>query len=517
MANVRFFPSAAAAQAAGFRACKRCRPDASPGSPEWNVRGDVVARSMRLIADGVVDRQGVDGVARRLGYSPRHLHRQLVAEVGAGPQALARAQRAQTARILLETTDMAVTEIAFASGFGSVRQFNDTVRAVFATSPSGLRHARHRGAAGAPGALTLRLPLRPPFDHRGLLGFLAQRAVAGVEEGDEGSYRRSLTLPHGDGVITVEPGDGHVRCVLALSDVRDLAAAVHRTRRLLDLDADPQAVDSSLGRDALLGPLVAARPGLRVPGHVDGAELALRAVLGQQVSVAGARTVAARLVARYGKPLTTAAGTVTHTFPTVDTIAGVDPADLPLPAARARTLVGLAAALADGDLLLDDGAERAEVTAQLVRLPGIGPWTAQYVAMRGLGDPDVFLGSDLGVRRSLRELGGPEDPRAALEVSARWSPWRSSPPSICGPGHCAGAACTANRRRAAEFETDVTAPNRRRGDAHDQLLHHHDTPVEAPWSSPPTTTLSPVPTSTRGATTRPSTRAGSAVTTTPSW
>jgi AraC family transcriptional regulator of adaptative response / DNA-3-methyladenine glycosylase II len=425
IANVRFFPSAAAAQAAGFRACKRCRPDASPGAPEWNVRGDVVARAMRLIADGVVDREGVDGVARRLGYSARHLHRQLLAEVGAGPQALARAQRAQTARILLETTDLAITEIAFASGFGSVRQFNDTVRAIFATSPTGLRLRRHGGDTAAPGSLALRLPFRRPFERHSLLRFLAVRAVPGVEEGDEHTYRRSLSLPHGDAVVSVEPGDDHVRCVLWMSDVRDLAAAVHRTRRLLDLDADPQAVDASLGGDPLLAPLVSERPGLRVPGHVDGPELALRAVLGQQVSVAGARTVAAQLVARYGKPLTAPSGPLTHTFPSPATMAALDPTVLPLPAGRARALVGLATAIAEGDIVLDDSAERDAVVAQLVGLPGVGPWTARYVAMRGLGDPDVFLDADLGVRRSLSALGGPDEPRAAAARATDWSPWRS--------------------------------------------------------------------------------------------
>jgi AraC family transcriptional regulator, regulatory protein of adaptative response / DNA-3-methyladenine glycosylase II len=423
--NVRFYPSAAAAQGAGFRACKRCRPDATPGSPEWNGRGDVVARAMRLIADGVVDRHGVDEVARRVGYSPRHLHRQLVAEVGAGPLALARAQRGQTARILLETTDLTVTAVAFASGFGSVRQFNDTVQEIFATSPSGLRRAGRRSGLPTPGALTLRLPFRRPFHGAALLDFLAARAVAGVEEGDTRSYRRSLVLPHGEGVIQVEPADDHVRCVLWLGDGRDLSAAVHRTRRLLDLDADPQAVDAALGADPLLAPLVTRRPGLRLPGHVDGSELALRAVLGQQVSVAGARTVTAQLVARYGKPLTAPVGGLTHTFPSADTLAAVDPAELPLPAGRARTLVGLAQALADGDIVLDDGADRAAVAARLVGRPGIGAWTAQYVALRALGDPDVLVSSDLGVRRSLAALGGPDDPRAVAAFGARWSPWRS--------------------------------------------------------------------------------------------
>jgi AraC family transcriptional regulator, regulatory protein of adaptative response / DNA-3-methyladenine glycosylase II len=422
--NVHFYPSAAAAQAAGFRACKRCRPDASPGSPEWNERGDVAARAMRLIADGVVDRHGVDGVALRLGYSARHLHRQLMAEVGAGPQALARAQRAQTARILLETTDLPVTEVAFASGFNSVRQFNDTVSTIFATSPSGLRR-RHRVDGGAPGALTLRLPFRRPFDADHLLSFLACRAVPGVEEGDRSVFRRSLTLPHGHGAMQLEPLDDHVRCVLWLSDVRDLAAAVHRARRLLDLDADPIAVDDELGKDPLLGPQVAAHRGRRLPGHVDGSELAVRAVIGQQISVAGAKTVAAKLVTRYGKPLTAPVLTVTHAFPTPEVLADIDPAGLPMPRSRSRTVVRLATALAEGDLVLDDGTDRAEAIHKLTRLEGVGPWTARYVAMRGLGDPDVLLDTDLGVRRSLGSLGGPTDPKAIAARGTAWSPWRS--------------------------------------------------------------------------------------------
>ena len=294
--RMRFFPTAAAAQRAGFRACKRCLPDATPGSPEWDRRADAVGRAMRLIADGVVDREGVPGLGRRLGYSERHLNRLLLAEVGAGPLALARAQRAQTARILLETTQLRAAEIAFAAGFASVRQFNDTVREVFALAPTELRArsiARRRdpGASWAePGTVALRLAYRSPFQPAQLFAFLAARAVHGVEEGDAGRYRRTLSLPHGTGVaeVTTAGGaDGYLRCMLALEDLRDLTAAVRRLRRLFDLDADPVAVADALGADPVLGPCVLALPGLRTPGHVDGNELAFRAVLGQQVSVAG--------------------------------------------------------------------------------------------------------------------------------------------------------------------------------------------------------------------------------------
>jgi len=439
--NVRFFPSAAAAQSAGFRACKRCRPDATPGSPDWNLRADLVGRAMRLIGDGVVDREGVAGLARRLGFSERHLHRQLVAEVGAGPIAVARAQRAQTARVLLETTDLPVTDVAFAAGFASVRQFNDTVREVFAVTPTELRRSRRDGAADAAadrqpaagratttGAISVRLPYRRPIDLDAAFEFLAVRAVPGVEEWAGGAYRRTLALPRGVGIVELSagpPGGGHVRCVLRLSEVRDLPAATQRARRLLDLDADPQAVAEALGADPLLGPIVAVSPGRRVPGHVDGAELAVRAVLGQQVSVPAARTLTSRLVARYGTPLDAASGGLTHVFPAPSVLADADFADLGMPGSRRRALAALSAALADGRLVVDPGADRAELHRLLLELPGVGPWTASYVALRALGDPDVFLPADAGVRQALTRLGLPADPAAAAALAQRWRPWRS--------------------------------------------------------------------------------------------
>ena len=309
--NVTFHPTAAAAQQAGFRACRRCRPDASPGSPEWNVRSDTVARAMRLIADGSVDRDGVSGLAARLGYSDRQLHRLLTAEVGAGAQSLARSQRAHTARVLIETTAMPFADVAFAAGFASIRQFNDTVRAVFASTPRELRTAalRRPGATpAAPGHLALRLPVRPPFDGAGLMRMLALKSVPGVEEADDTSYRRALLLPHGEGTVRLRDAGDHVACDLTLADPRDVVPAVARVRRLLDLDADSAAVDELLGSDPALAPLVAAWPGMRVPGAVDGLEMAVRAVIGQQVSVAGARTVAARLASTYGKPVTATNG-----------------------------------------------------------------------------------------------------------------------------------------------------------------------------------------------------------------
>ena len=417
--NMRFYRSAAAAQDSGFRACKRCRPDASPGSPEWNIRADMVGRAMRLIADGVVDRHGIEGLADRLGYEQRQVRRLVTAELGAGPLAIARAQRAQTARILIETTALPLSEIAFAAGFASIRQFNATVHEVFAMTPTQLRSAgpgertgnpRFRGDRSPRTPLVLRLAYRAPIDLDRMFGFLAARAIPGVESTEAGRYFRTIQLPNGTGIVSLGPflrprDPGYLDCELQLEDLRDLTAAVQRCRRLLDLDADPEAVTGNLAADPVLGPLARAHPGRRSPGHVDGHELALRAVLGQQVSVAAARRLGARLVAAYGKPLSRPDGPLTHCFPSAETLAAADPATLPMPRSRGRALTGLAAALASGELGLDPGAERDRAEAVLLALPGIGPWTASYVRMRALSDPDAFLPGDVGVLDALRRLG----------------------------------------------------------------------------------------------------------------
>ena len=426
--NVRFYPTAAAAQRAGFRACKRCRPDATPGSPEWNVRGDVVARTMRLIADGTVDREGVGGLAAHLGYTTRQLERLLQAEVGAGPLALARAQRAQTARVLIETTDLPFGDVAFAAGFSSIRQFNDTVRLVFEATPSSLRKraaARTGPEIHSPGTVCLRLPVRTPFAYEGVFGHLAAGAVPGCEEVRDGAYRRSLRLPFGNAVVGLTPAVDHVRCLVVLDDFRDLATAIARCRRLLDLDADPEAVVDALTRDPDLAPVVAKAPGQRIPRTVDEAELAVRAVLGQQVSTKAARTHAGRLVAAYGQPVHDPGGALTHTFPSVEELAEIDPIHLAVPKARQRTLSALIAGLADKSVILDAGSDWECARAQLLALPGVGPWTAEVIAMRGLGDPDAFPASDLGLQLAAKQLGLPTHQRALIERSARWRPWRS--------------------------------------------------------------------------------------------
>ena len=421
--NVDFYPSAAAAQRLGFRACKRCRPDACAGSPEWDVRGDLAGRALRLIGDGVIDREGVPGLARRLGYSERQLHRTLVAEVGAGPLALARAQRAQTARVLLETTDLPTTDIAFAAGFASVRQFNATLQEVFALPPSALRARRRGSPTATSGSLALRLPYRAPMELARTLAFLGQRSVPGVEHYDEQRYLRTLRLPSGPALVELGSGEGYVDCRLRLADQSDLVAAVARIRRLLDLDADPVAIDHTLSADPALAPLVAARPGLRSPGTVDGFELAVRAIVGQQISVRGARTLLGRVTEQFGEPATSEPPTgerAWRLFPAPETIAALSPAQLPLPARRGATLIALAAACASGALALDPGAERVAVRAGLLALPGVGPWTADYLRMRALGDPDVLLATDLGVARSAAQLD--------LELTdgrPSWGPWRS--------------------------------------------------------------------------------------------
>jgi AraC family transcriptional regulator, regulatory protein of adaptative response / DNA-3-methyladenine glycosylase II len=475
--NVSFYLTAAAAHEAGLRACKRCLPDAVPGSPEWNIRDDLAARAMRLIGDGTVEREGVPGLAGRLGYTPRHLTRVLVSELGAGPLALARAHRAQTARVLLTGTDLPITEVAFAAGFGSVRQFNDTIAAVYERTPSELRHtvrptpsptlapdsvrecgqitdvatagrpfARTRGAAD-PGmgtgmgmgmgmgtgmtSISLRLPARAPFDGRGVLGFLGARAMAGVETSTPDSYARTIRLPHGYATVELRLSGTDtaptVTCDARLSTLADLAPLVSRVRRLLDLDADAQAIDAALAMDPGLAASVASTPGIRMPGSLDPQETLFRALIGQQVSVAAARTALTRLSIALGDELpgATADDPLRLLFPTADRIAAHGRDVLRGPAARINAIIGVAEALASGDLVLDVGETRPELESRLTAMPGIGPWTAGYVAMRVLGSPDILLTSDLALRQGAARLGLPAEARALAERGVVWAPWRS--------------------------------------------------------------------------------------------
>ncbi|PPK70211.1 AlkA N-terminal domain-containing protein [Actinokineospora auranticolor] len=427
--NAEFFATAAAAQQAGYRACRRCLPDIVPGSPEWDVRGDLAGRAMRLIIDGVVEREGVPGLARRVGYSERHLTRVLTAELGAGPLALARAHRAHTARLLIETTTMSVADVAIASGFASVRQFNDTIRAVFATTPSELRVAAQRAGRlrqhAGPGRVRLRLPVRTPFDAAGILAFLGARAIPGVESTRPGRYSRTLRLPHGSATAHLRPAGTHVECTLRLADLRDLSTAVSRLRRLFDLDADPGVIDAVLAADPALTAAVAATPGIRVPGSVDGTETVVRALLGQQVSVSAARTAARKLTEAVGEELPTPEGELTTLFPSAAAVAERASEILTGPARRVETIRAVCAGIASGDIELHVGVDAETLRSRLQSYPGIGPWTAGYVVMRLLGDPDVLLPQDLALRNGARALGLPSSTEALAEHGRSWRPWRS--------------------------------------------------------------------------------------------
>jgi len=443
--NVRFFPSAAAAQAAGFRACRRCRPDAVPGSAEWNLRADVIGRAMRLINDGVIDREGVGGLAARLGYSERQVQRHLVAELGAGPLALARAQRAHTARVLLQTTPLPVAEVAFGAGFASVRQFNDTIRQVYATTPTELRGSARkaergvgvlpRGAARAPGlpsdplrglGVPLRLAYREPYAREYVFDFIGARAVPGIEEmlGERGSrvYRRTLCFEHGPGIVEVHErssGGAWLDCRLDLADLRGFTAAIGRVRRLFDLDADPHAVGEYFEPDPVLGPLSRKTPGMRSVGAAEPDEMAIRAVLGQQITVAAARRLAGTLVAERGEPLPAPSGGLTHLFPETQRLADADYAELGMPESRKATLRTIATALADGSVRLDPGADRDQAQRELLALRGVGPWTAGYLRMRALSDPDVLLPGDVVIKSAMKKAG-----LTNADVEA-WHPWAS--------------------------------------------------------------------------------------------
>ncbi len=424
---VRFFRAAAAAEEQGFRACGRCRPEASPDSPDWDVRADVVGRALRLIAEGVVDAEGVAGLAKRLSVGRRHLQRMFVQELGSGPLAVARSRRAGLAKQLLEQTDAPSTRIAFASGFGSVRAYHATLRRLYGRSPGEIRANRLRDDASN-GGLSLRLAYRPPLAWAPLLEFLERRAVPGVEQVADGTYSRSVRTGDRCGLVvrlTPRPAESLVSLgVGALDDVPLLAGIVQGARRLLDLDADPAAVDGGLGADPVLEPLVERTPGLRLPGCFDGFELAVRAIVGQQVSLAGARTTLGKVVERLGSPLERPAGSVTHLFPTAERLAEAAADDLGMPRARAGAIRRLAALVSAGDLDLSGSADPQEALATLMDISGVGTWTAAYVAMHALRDPDAFPAGDLGVRRAARALGLGDDAHALRLHAERWRPWR---------------------------------------------------------------------------------------------
>lgn len=420
--NVTFLPTAAAAQQSGFRACRRCLPDAAPGSPLWNTRADLAARAMRLIADGVIERGGVPALAGSLGYSQRQLTRVLTGELGAGPLALARAHRAHTARLLIQTTRMPMSDIAFAAGFSSIRQFNDTVREVFSVSPTTLREeARRLRGDTLPisnGMLTLRLPYREPLDVPWLEWFLTSHAAPGLEQCEDGIYTRSLRTPHGHATVRLSIQPGYVRAGLSLHDMRDLAPTVARLRHLLDLDADPVGIDEALDAGLRAGGKnpAAFSPGIRVPGCLDPQELLLRTMIGQQISVPAAVTHTARLVEALGETIN---GPIPRLFPTAEAIAEHGGEVLTGPARRTASILSVARALAFGDLTLHGGRTATDVRRDLLALDGVGPWTADYVTMRLLADPDILMHTDLVVRHGAALLG------IDLTDTGRWAPWRS--------------------------------------------------------------------------------------------
>ena len=434
--NVEFFPTSAAAHERGYRACKRCLPDAVPGSPEWNLNSDVAARAMRLIADGLVEREGVAGLSHRLGYTTRHLSRLLTAELGAGPLALSRAHRAQTARHLLVSTRLPISEIAFASGFGSIRQFNDTIAEVYDRTPSALRAlAAGSGAhaaptppeSGKPVGIELALPVRTPFDASGIFAWLAARAVPGVEVAGADRYARTLLLPGGPATFAVRADGPRLRLTVRLATLSDLPPLIARVRRLFDLDADPVGIDEALVREPELAKRVRRTPGIRLPGAVDAHEMLIRALIGQQISVAAARTQLARLADAVASPLPapSAEEGLTRLFPSPAQIAEGGREVLVGPRVRVANTLAIAGDLASGALDLGWADDPVEQHDRLLAVRGIGEWTAGYLAMRVLGHPDILPTGDVALRTGARRLGLPDHPQDLAAWGTHVSPWRS--------------------------------------------------------------------------------------------
>jgi AraC family transcriptional regulator, regulatory protein of adaptative response / DNA-3-methyladenine glycosylase II len=422
--NIRYFPTAAAAAEAGFRPCLRCRPEAAPGTPAWLGTSAVVRRALRLIDDGFLDGASVEMLAARLGIGARHLDRLFVEHVGASPYAVAQTRRLHFAKRLLDETDLPITGIALAAGFGSVRRFNDAVQKTYHRSPRVLRQLRRlRPASSIGDEVVLKIAFRPPYDWMHVQGFLAARAIPGVERVEEGAYARTLTCDSGHAVVQVRPLADQNALELR---VRGAApSALFRisgtARRVFDLGADPARIILALGRDRLLARLVRRRPGLRIPGVWDAFECAVRAVIGQQITVAAGRTLVARLVARVGQPVSTGVEGLTHLFPSPVALAHANLDGLGLTTARIDTLRALSRAITDG---LDLNGPADDVIPALRALRGIGAWTAQYVALRALGEPDAFPMADLVLRRAASTNGTPLT-AVALEARAEpWRPWR---------------------------------------------------------------------------------------------
>jgi AraC family transcriptional regulator of adaptative response / DNA-3-methyladenine glycosylase II len=424
-AHVRYYPTAAAAAEAGFRPCLRCRPEAAPGTPAWLGTSAVVRRALRLIEDGALDETSVDALARRLGIGARHLNRLFLQHVGASPVAVAQTRRLHFAKTLLDETDLPITQIALTSGYGSVRRFNEAFRRAYRRAPGDLRRHRRGGLAEENGIdVVLRLAFRPPYDWPPVRDFLAARAVSGVERVDERGYARTVVSCGRPAVVCIRllPDEHALELRVRGAAPEALMAVSTAARRTFDLAADPAQIALSLRADPLLAPLVTRWPGLRIPGAWDPFECAVRAVLGQQVSVAAARTLAGRLGARFGRPIEGGGDGLTHVFPTPATLARVDLGDLGLTRRRAVALRAVAVAVAEG--AVDFGAPVEDVAAALASLPGVADWTAQYVALRGLGEPDAFPAADLVLRRAGAGGAAPLTARALHSRAEAWRPWR---------------------------------------------------------------------------------------------
>ncbi len=428
--NCQFFADAAAAMNAGFRPCLRCRPEAAPGSPAWNGVSTTVNRAMRLIGEGALDDGGsVAALADRLGMGERHLRRLFLEHVGVGPKAVAQTRRVLFAKKLIGETNLSLTDIALAAGFGSIRRFNATFLEIYGRPPRELRRLEGEEAGAADVPLQLKLAVRPPYDWPGIVGFFKSRAIPGVEDVGEGHYRRGLHFDGRGGWLEVRPdGAGrHLRVSVRLDDTRHLKTVMERCRRLFDTDADRDAINAHLGRDPVLAAAVERHPGLRLPGGWEPFEIAVRAVLGQQVSVAAARTFAGRLCEAWGAPLKgTPPRGLSRLFPTPQALARArDLTVIGLTRRRAETLHGLAKAFADGSLDLEQAQDLADLETRLTTLPGIGPWTARYIAMRAFSEPDAFPSGDLGLLRAMR-TENPEMTARELDRRAEgWRPWRA--------------------------------------------------------------------------------------------
>jgi AraC family transcriptional regulator, regulatory protein of adaptative response / DNA-3-methyladenine glycosylase II len=424
--NVVFFAAAAAAQEAGFRPCLRCRPETAPDLGAWRGTSSTVSRALALIELGALDEAPVERLAERLGVGARHLRRLFAHNLGASPVAVAQTRRVLLAKQLIHETSLPMTEVALASGFGSLRRFNETFLALYDRPPTALRRAS-RGDKPAEGETTLLLRYKPPYDWPAMLAFFRPRLIAGVECIENDVYRRAIALQGEHGTVSVEPSEGDaLRARVRFPKLSALPNIIARLRRVFDLAADPQAVAFDLSKDATLAPLVAERPGLRLPGAWDGFEMAARAILGQQVTVAGAARLAARLTQEFGESLRCADPTLTHVFPEPAALVEADLSGLGLTRARAQSLKKLAAAVAVDPHIFSMARSQEDVRARLRALPGIGDWTAQYLAMRLLREPDAFPAADIGLRRALADPHGVRpSPNKLLARAENWRPWRA--------------------------------------------------------------------------------------------